>query len=100
MAKTNYDSASPYYETPQASWYLAPIKLRVIAPDSTDRLIILDAKYQYRPDLLAYDLYGNPALYWVFMVRNMDVIRDPIWEFEAGIQIYVPNVNRVTALFG
>lgn len=34
------------------------------------------------------------------MVRNMDVIRDPIWDFQAGIQIYVPSDTRLKQILG
>ena len=100
MAVTKYSSASPYAATAQTSWYLEPITLRLIPSSSDDRQITLDPKYQYRPDLLSYDLYNNPSYWWIFMVRNMDVIRDPIWDFQAGIQIYVPSDTRLKQILG
>lgn len=100
MAKTQYDSSSPYYDTPQTPWYLMPINLRSLAADSSDRLITLDPKYEFRPDRLSYDLYGTPAYWWVFMVRNLDDIRDPIWDLKAGMKIYVPAAGRITNLLG
>lgn len=98
MAKVKYQSSSPYHDTPQTSWYLLPIKLRTIEGDVSDSLLTIDTKYHNRPDKLAYDLYGSPAYWWVFMVRNLDSIRDPIWGFEAGKQIYAPTKQRLQSL--
>jgi hypothetical protein len=98
MSKTQYSSSSPYFDTPQTPWYLLPIKLRSLPPDSSDVLMVVDAKYQFRPDLLSYDLYGTPAYWWVFMLRNMSLIRDPIWDFKSGIEIYTPASSRLNTL--
>jgi hypothetical protein len=59
-------------------------------------LITLPSKYNLRPDSLSYDLYGTSQLYWVFMLRNPDVIQDPIWDFISGINIYVPAQSSLT----
>ena len=101
MSQVNFPSISAYYTTPQTSWYTGPIDLRLIPSDSSDMYIgSLDQRYQYKPDLLSYDLYQTPGYYWVFMVRNMEVIRDPIWDQLAGISIYVPTLSRLQSLLG
>jgi hypothetical protein len=91
---TNYLPSSPYYSTPQINIdnlpYLAFWKEIFIRPSTSDTLMTLDAQYQYRADLLSYNLYGTPQLWWIFMLRNPNVIRDPIWDFITGIMIYVP----------
>lgn len=98
MPRVNYSASSPYFSTPQTRWYLGPIALRTIPSDLTDEQIQIDAKYEFRPDLLSYDLYGTPAYWWVFMVRNMDLIRDPIWDMKSGMTIWAPSVNRINTL--
>lgn len=89
-----YLTSSPYYNTPQINIdnlpYLSFWKEQYITPNANDTLMVLDVQYQYRADLLSYYLYGTPQLWWVFMLRNPDVIRDPIWDFIAGITIYTP----------
>ena len=55
-----------------------------------DVLYEIDSVYEYRPDLLAYDLYGDSALWWVFAQRNPNVIKDPLFDFRAGYRIYIP----------
>ena len=49
-----------------------------------------DSVYQYRPDMLANDLYGSSDLWWVFAERNPDVLKDPLFDFVAGVQIFLP----------
>jgi hypothetical protein len=100
MTRQVYDSSSPYYGTPQTNWYLAPIKYRDIPPHASDRYVVIDAMYEFRPDNLSTTLYNNPKYWWIFMARNIDVIRDPIWDLKSGIFIYVPTLDRLQQLIG
>ena len=50
----------------------------------------IDVKYDEKPDLLAYDLYGNSKLWWVFALFNQDKLKDPIIDFKEGVIILVP----------
>lgn len=52
--------------------------------------IEIAAKYHQRPDVLAYDLYGNAKLWWVFAELNQDTLVDPIVDFKSGLTISVP----------
>lgn len=52
--------------------------------------LTIEAKYEHRPDKLAYDLYGNSKLWWVFAQFNQDILLDPIMDFKADIVLYVP----------
>ena len=47
-------------------------------------------KYDQRPDKLAFDLYGNAKLWWVFAQFNQDSLKDPIIDFRAGLEIQIP----------
>jgi hypothetical protein len=101
MSKVTFPSTSPYYDTPQTSWYTGPIVWRAIPADPSDSIITsLDKKYEHRPDMLSYDLYGTIGYWWIFLVRNINVIRDPIWDMVPGIQIYVPTLARLQTLIG
>ena len=70
--------------------------LDVWVPDVTDislfstKTITLESKYENRPDKLAYDLYGNAKLWWVFAQFNQDTLQDPIIDFVSGLEITVP----------
>jgi hypothetical protein len=95
-----YDSVSPYYLTPFNQFYLAPYVDRVIPKLSDDALIQLNLTYQYRPDLLAYDLYNNPGLWWVFYQRNPNTLTRPPWDFRQGITIYLPKESTLKTVLG
>ena len=58
--------------------------------NTTTTDITLNEKYDEKPDLLAYDLYGNAKLWWVFALFNQDELADPILDFQAGLKIKVP----------
>ena len=60
----------------------------------------LSKKYENRPDTLSYDLYGTPAYWWVFMVRNPNTIKDPIWDMVAGASIIVPSLQTLQQALG
>lgn len=98
MATVTYGKSSPYAITQQTSWFLQPITPRNIRPDITDKVMIIQPKHEFRPHNLSYELYGTANLWWVFMVINMDTIRDPINDFVAGKQIYVPTRDRLMTI--
>jgi len=58
--------------------------------------IIVQNKFNLRPDLLAHELYGSARLWWVFVHYNRDKLKDPIFDFKAGIKIVVPKTYRAT----
>jgi hypothetical protein len=70
-----------------------------ISADNLDEetlTIIVQNKFDKRPDLLAFELYGSARLWWVFTHYNRDKLKDPIFDFKAGIKIVVPKTYRVT----
>lgn len=98
--KVKYASASPYAATPQLSWRLLNYVHRVIPIGDADREITIQTKHEFRPDLLSNDLYNTPEYWWVFMARNMDLIRDPIWDLKAGMTIIAPSLSAIQAAQG
>jgi alpha-L-fucosidase len=60
----------------------------------------IDKIYQNRPDLLAFDLYGDSALWWVFRSRNPNVLDDPIFDFKAGVTIMIPKKTTLKSNLG
>jgi hypothetical protein len=97
---TTYSKASPYSETTQNSLYLDLLTIRPVPAEKDDFLYIIESQYNHRPDLLAYDLYGNPKLWWVFVQRNMSVLQDPIYDFEPGKKIYIPKKTNLQKFLG
>jgi hypothetical protein len=96
----SYPSSSPYAVTPQTSWHITPMVFRPIPPDAGDTPYTLKMQHQYRPDRLSFDLYGTPAYWWTFCVRNPFLRRDPIWGFTAGLQITVPAAAYLRRVLG
>jgi hypothetical protein len=96
----SYSKSSPYYITDQTSGYLDVITWREIPVETDDILFTVTNSYQYRPDLLAYDLYGDVGLWWVFAQRNPNVIQDPIFDLQAGIKIYLPKLSSMKQTLG
>jgi hypothetical protein len=73
---------------------------RAIPKESDDRLMQINQTYQYRPDLLALDLYDNPSLWWVFYQRNPNTLVAPPLDFQAGVQIYLPKITTLRGVLG
>jgi hypothetical protein len=80
--------------------YLDLLSIRPVSAEPDDVLYTIDAKFANRPDLLAYALYGDPALWWVFVQRNLDVLQDPIFDFVAGTKIYLPKGSSLRTVLG
>lgn len=97
---TTYSKTSPYYATEQTASYLDVLQLRTLPSQKDDILFTVTAQYENRPDLLAYDLYNDTNLWWVFAVRNRSVIKDPTFDLVAGIQIYLPKLETIRSSLG
>lgn len=100
MASATYSPTSPYYNTPLWGQFLDVWSGKTILPALTDALYQIDAAYNLRPDLLAYDMYQDTSLWWVFAVRNPDVLRDPLLNFRTDVIIYVPTIATVKSSIG
>lgn len=78
--------------------FLGMNKLPKMPKTSTDEVYIIGPGYDQRPDLLAYRLYGTSRYWWVFSMRNPDILKDPIRDFTAGKQIVLPAEGTVRNL--
>lgn len=97
---STYTRYSPYYATDSFGKFLDVMTDRKITARASDVLYTIDKVYENRPDLLAFDLYGSSSLWWVFTQRNPDVIQDPIYDFRAGRNIYIPTKDQLNADLG
>ena len=96
----NYSSTSPYFTTPYSQFFLDVMVNRVIPKESDDQLFQINETYQYRPDMLALDLYDLPDLWWVFYQRNPNTLPAPPWDFVAGETIYLPKITTLRSVLG
>lgn len=95
-----YNKSSPYFSTTSYGPFLDVLNFRIVLKEPTDAEYTINAFYQYRPDLLAYDLYDNAGLWWVFAVRNPNIIEDPIFDFVAGRTIFIPKKDLLVSRLG
>lgn len=86
----NYLASSPYYSTRNINNRLEMYNPRTFPIEQDDKIYEIDHIYNNRPDLLAYDLYDKPGLWWVFAVRNPGILIDPVFDFMTGVLIYLP----------
>ncbi len=95
-----YTNTSPWYNTDVTQNYLDVLTIRPVSAEPDDFLYVIESQYTYRPDLLAFDLYGEANLWWVFMQRNLDVLQDPIFDFVPGTKIYIPKNSSLRTVLG
>ena len=93
-----YNKQSPYSKTSKIGDYLGLMNYRSVINDDSDETYTIESRYDMRPDLLAYDLYGDTRLWWVFVRRNMNKIQDPINDFRAGITIRLPDKTALAGI--
>ena len=98
MAK--YEKTSPYFNTRENKLYLDLLSIRPVPAEADDYKYTIETHYKHRPDLLAFDLYGNAKLWWVFTQRNMSVLKDPIYDFAPGTTIYCPKKSNLEKYIG
>lgn len=96
-----YSKSSPWGTTRfNNSGYLDIMNKRQIIIEDDDYLYEIQPQYVYRPDVLAYDLYQNAKLWWVFSIRNPDILKDPVFDFVPGTQIFLPKSSRIRMVLG
>ena len=100
--KPAYKPSSAWYTTKMSGngLYLDQWNPRSIKAYQTDRLWKITPQYENRPDLLAHDLYGDQNLWWVFQMRNIDIISDPLFDFVSGLEIYLPTLENLKTQIG
>jgi len=97
---TSYESTSPYFNTNYTQFYLDVMVNRPIPKYSDDLPFVITETYQYRPDMLALDLYQTPTLWWVFYQRNPNTLQAPPLDFKLGITIYLPKISTLQQTLG
>lgn len=96
-----YPPTSPYYATSVTSGnYLDLMKNRNIPKLIDDVFWHITVTYDQRPDMLAYDLYKDSRLWWVFASRNPNTLADPLFDFVTGAGIYLPKATTLSKVLG
>ena len=92
-----YKKTSPWYITKQNTLYLELLTLRTSPTSADDFKYVIENQYRHRPDLLAFDLYQDAKLWWVFAQRNRSILKDPIYDFSPGTTIFCPAKANINA---
>lgn len=100
MATVQYSKTSPYYNTGVSGKYLDIANLPVMPKYPDDVSFVINKTYQFRPDLLAFDLYGDADLWWVFALRNPNTIEDPVFDMRVGRKIFLPKKDTIQSVLG
>lgn len=95
-----YQASSPYRDTPIVGNYLDVWEPRNVPALADDNIISLPSQFEFRPDLLAFEAYGDAKLWWVFAVRNPGVLKDPIYDLVSGVEIYIPQKQSLLNALG
>ena len=92
-------SSSPYKNTQfTQSGALGMLNIRPVPAYLDDQLYEIEPQYTHRPDLLAYDLYRDNRLWWVFGQRNLDIIEDFVYDIKTGTKIYIPQPDKIKTM--
>jgi hypothetical protein len=95
-----YRATSAYFETTVTKANLNILVNRNVPKRSDDQRFRINTTYNLRPDLLAYDLYGDADLWWVFAQRNPNTLPDPLFSFAEGVTIFVPKLSVLREALG
>ncbi len=90
-----YSQSSPYKKTGFFENALDILNPRPITKQPDDIVFEINNIYALRPDKLAFDLYNDAGLWWVFAARNPNVIEDPIFDFQQGKRIFLPKKSTL-----
>jgi hypothetical protein len=101
MANNLYPATSPYYLSDiYQNQFLDIMVNRTIPRYEDDIYWEITAAYNYRPDMLASDMYNDSRLWWVFAARNPNTLPDPLFSFVDGVKIYLPKLSTLKDVLG
>ncbi len=95
-----YSKKSSYGLTGMSGRYLDLMVNRPIPKLDSDVEFIITQTYHHRPDLLAFDLYEDSELWWVFAQRNPDILKNPLLDFSVGTTIRVSTIDTLRDVLG
>lgn len=86
---TLYDTKSYLKDASYKNFYLDVAKLPAISA-ATGNYVVVPTECENRIDLFSYQQYGSSRYWWLIALANADLIKDPIWDFTAGLTVLVP----------
>ena len=95
-----YSPTSPWFKTNTVGNFLDIRVDRKIPRNGDDVIYKIQQVYKHRPDMLAHDLYGDAALWWVFAARNPNALKDPVFDFVPGQRIFIPKKSAIESALG
>ena len=96
-----YNKKSIYRDSRIIDDYLGVVENIPYVPiRDDDEFYVIPAEYDKRPDLAAYAFFGSTRLWWVFAKRNINILVDPIEDFEAGTEIRIPDPAAIKNRLG
>lgn len=96
-----YGPTSPYFNTSVYNGEFLDVMVnRPIPMNPSDIYWEITQTYHLRPDLLAYDMYDDANLWWVFAQRNPNRLKDPMFDFVEGTGIYIPQLTTLRESLG
>jgi hypothetical protein len=99
MIKTT--GINQYADTPITDFYLGIANyptVEQIMRNKTPVYIVVDPKFQYRPDLLSYHLYNNSSLWWIIVLLNRNQLQDPIRDLKAGMTLRTLSASDIKGI--
>jgi hypothetical protein len=94
-----YKANSPWNRTPIINDTILDIlRKRFIYKDPYDEEYIIPQRFDERPDLCSYEMYGTAKYWWIFAQRNPDIIVDPIRGFITGTVIRIPSKDNISKM--
>tara|TARA_B100000809_G_scaffold264804_1_gene321691 strand:- start:1420 stop:1725 length:306 start_codon:yes stop_codon:yes gene_type:complete len=97
---SQYSGDSFYANTKTVDFYLGAWNDDINLSTIGDTTVEIHSKYNLRPDLMAFDMYGSPNYWWVFALKNKDKLIDPVEDFKTGVVLTIPSKNGIRSLIG
>ncbi len=84
---SRYANQTVVYYTERKLLTYKTYKKATYTTSQKDRFMVVNKYYEYRPDLVSFDVYGTPDFWWKVLEANN--IND-VFNFKAGLNIRLP----------
>lgn len=93
-----YDKKSYLNDTGITGFYLDIANMPRMTGVASKQVIV-PPECDNRIDLFAYQQYGSSRYWWMIALANADAVKDPIWDFRAGMTVLVPDKAKLSDEF-
>lgn len=84
-----YSGKSYLRNTGFRKFFLDVAKLPKLNTSDGD-MVVVPPECENRMDLFSYQQYKSSRYWWIIALANADTIKDTIWDFKAGMTVFVP----------